>query len=164
MDFRRVLFRSERGAVDVGDAGGLIALLGATERVDQELGAECRSADADVEDRADRPERLRLYRVDEGAHPGVETLSAGDALRRPLPAFGGMLGRAAFGDIDLLPREERLARASQVARLGERLESGDYGAVHMSLRRSAEHTSGLQSLMSISYAVLCLKKKTQNEY
>src|SRR3546814_13669259 len=89
----------QRGAVDIGDDGGLITLLVATERVDQELGAECRSADADVEDRADRPERLRLYRVDEGAHPGVETLSAGDALRRPLPAFGGMLGRAAFGDI-----------------------------------------------------------------
>src|SRR3546814_6316409 len=29
--------------------------------------------------------------------------------------------------------------------------------------RSAEHTSELQSLMRISYAVLCLKKKTNNE-
>src|SRR3546814_2140852 len=28
--------------------------------------------------------------------------------------------------------------------------------------RSAEHTSELQSLMRISYAVLCLKKKKQN--
>src|SRR3546814_10731011 len=31
-----------------------------------------------------------------------------------------------------------------------------------SLRRSEEHTSELQSLMRISYAVFCLKKKTQN--
>src|SRR3546814_7146006 len=30
--------------------------------------------------------------------------------------------------------------------------------------RSEEHTSELQSLMSISYAVFCLKKKTQNTY
>src|SRR3546814_3948935 len=30
------------------------------------------------------------------------------------------------------------------------------------LRRSEEHTSELQSLMRISYAVFCLKKKTQN--
>src|SRR3546814_8083812 len=30
-----------------------------------------------------------------------------------------------------------------------------------SLRRSEEHTSELQSLMRISYAVFCLKKKTQ---
>src|SRR3546814_1461673 len=29
-------------------------------------------------------------------------------------------------------------------------------------RRSEEHTSELQSLMSKSYAVLCMKKKTQN--
>src|SRR3546814_2096941 len=30
--------------------------------------------------------------------------------------------------------------------------------------RSEEHTSELQSLMRISYAVSCLKKKTQNKY
>src|SRR3546814_618040 len=32
-----------------------------------------------------------------------------------------------------------------------------------SIGRSEEHTSELQSLMRISYAVFCLKKKTQNE-
>src|SRR3546814_9761182 len=32
------------------------------------------------------------------------------------------------------------------------------------LRRSEEHTSELQSLMRISYAVFCLKKKKDNEY
>src|SRR3546814_4809969 len=32
------------------------------------------------------------------------------------------------------------------------------------LGRSEEHTSELQSLMRISYAVFCLKKKTTNEY
>src|SRR3546814_6288535 len=31
------------------------------------------------------------------------------------------------------------------------------------LRRSEEHTSELQSLMRISYAVFCLKKKTQQK-
>src|SRR3546814_1350453 len=31
---------------------------------------------------------------------------------------------------------------------------------HLQLGRSAEHTSELQSLMRISYAVFCLKKKT----
>src|SRR3546814_3197458 len=35
----------------------------------------------------------------------------------------------------------------------------DRGAVHGSVRRSEEHTSELQSLMRISYAVFCLKKK-----
>src|SRR3546814_5562844 len=34
-------------------------------------------------------------------------------------------------------------------------------SVGMSLTRSEEHTSELQSLMRISYAVFCLKKKTE---
>src|SRR3546814_2466723 len=33
-----------------------------------------------------------------------------------------------------------------------------------SINRSEEHTSELQSLMRISYAVFCLKKKTNNHY
>src|SRR3546814_5873866 len=33
----------------------------------------------------------------------------------------------------------------------------------ISARRSEEHTSDLQSLMRISYAVFCLKKKTQQQ-
>src|SRR3546814_7972890 len=39
---------------------------------------------------------------------------------------------------------------------------GGCGGDHMApWRRSEEHTSELQSLMRISYAVFCLKKKTQ---
>src|SRR3546814_7484811 len=40
----------------------------------------------------------------------------------------------------------------------ERWEGGERGG----LARSAEHTSELQSLMRISYAVFCLQKKTQS--
>src|SRR3546814_1553653 len=36
------------------------------------------------------------------------------------------------------------------------------GSVGTTLQRSEEHTSELQSLMRISYAVFCLKKKTNN--
>src|SRR3546814_9540218 len=35
---------------------------------------------------------------------------------------------------------------------------------HRTQRRSEEHTSELQSLMRISYAVFCLKTKTNTEY
>src|SRR3546814_10764931 len=35
-------------------------------------------------------------------------------------------------------------------------------AMALTIRRSEEHTSELQSLMRISYAVFCLKKKTNN--
>src|SRR3546814_1339804 len=39
----------------------------------------------------------------------------------------------------------------------------DAAARRFSPRRSEEHTSELQSLMRISYAVFCLKKKTKNK-
>src|SRR3546814_1499430 len=39
---------------------------------------------------------------------------------------------------------------------------GRDAAVIIGRRRSEEHTSELQSLMRISYAVFCLKTKTQN--
>src|SRR3546814_4825126 len=38
------------------------------------------------------------------------------------------------------------------------------GPLMMLLFRSEEHTSELQSIMRISYAVLCLKKKKKNTY
>src|SRR3546814_2000260 len=43
---------------------------------------------------------------------------------------------------------------------GARIAAGDVDAV---AGRSEEHTSELQSLMRISYAVFCLKKKNRNE-
>src|SRR3546814_7796543 len=49
-------------------------------------------------------------------------------------------------------REARIVKAAAVLRPVQR------GKFH----RSEEHTSELQSLMRISYAVFCLKKKTHN--
>src|SRR3546814_9794852 len=45
-----------------------------------------------------------------------------------------------------------------------RLEVRIAEAAMAALRRSEEHTSELQSLMRISYAVFCLKKKKQQHY
>src|SRR3546814_8594397 len=56
----------------------------------------------------------------------------------------------AFGD----------ARAIELAKqIYPRIET----ITQVSLGRSEEHTSELQSLMRISYAVFCLKKKKQNK-
>src|SRR3546814_3129861 len=53
----------------------------------------------------------------------------------------------------------------QVARTGEAVRFEDaaeaLGGYWYDVYRSEEHTSELQSLMRISYAVFCLKKKTQ---
>src|SRR3546814_4902161 len=56
-----------------------------------------------------------------------------------------------------------LSSLSEVAWLEFRAKLEGYRAQggKKSLRRSEEHTSELQSLMRISYAVFCLKKKTQ---
>src|SRR3546814_10674589 len=48
-------------------------------------------------------------------------------------------------------------------RLIETLESSQLSSDANSLIRSEEHTSELQSLMRISYAVFCLKKKRQTD-
>src|SRR3546814_2855664 len=51
--------------------------------------------------------------------------------------------------------------------LGEAARPADIGIADVEAvapRRSEEHTSELQSLMRISYAVFCLKKKTTSYY
>src|SRR3546814_2406402 len=55
----------------------------------------------------------------------------------------------------------RLGDAHQPDAIAERRGLGDIGGDHLT-NRSEEHTSELQSLMRISYAVFCLKKKTRH--
>src|SRR3546814_5559135 len=58
----------------------------------------------------------------------------------------------------------RRARGRLRARLFGECQQRLPGHQHLDRRRSEEHTSELQSLMRISYAVFCLKKKKiQNE-
>src|SRR3546814_4809218 len=55
----------------------------------------------------------------------------------------------------------RLARDREVLEPGAQPRSRQ--AQHQASGRSEEHTSELQSLMRISYAVFCLKKKNQTQ-
>src|SRR3546814_9189426 len=57
-------------------------------------------------------------------------------------------------------RRCRAARSHHVMKARQDLAGGG-GRGKRHADRSEEHTSELQSLMSISYAVFCLKKKTQ---
>src|SRR3546814_7828599 len=57
-----------------------------------------------------------------------------------------------------------IAVERQAARVGRRLRRRQADAQdRVGAERSEEHTSELQSLMRISYAVFCLKKKTTTE-
>src|SRR3546814_13975729 len=92
------------------------------------------------------------------------TLSRHDAL--PISA-----DRVAHGFVGLLEMPRRRLRLRQEAQrdpAGEPLGLGVVGPggrlarrAGEAIGRSEEHTSELQSLMRISYAVFCLKKKTQ---
>src|SRR3546814_8479578 len=82
----------------------------------------------------------------------------GREVRLSLP---GVLARLSVGDIDAFPglaAHQRQAWFHFLVQLG---------AVALDRNgcdtRSEEHTSELQSLMSISYAVFCLKKKKTNQ-
>src|SRR3546814_9420992 len=66
--------------------------------------------------------------------------------------------------VELVTLDERLEAAVKTLQLSRRHLSGQQ-EVHVVLGpvvRSEEHTSELQSLMRISYAVFCLKKKNTN--
>src|SRR3546814_2381883 len=77
-----------------------------------------------------------------------------------LPALGHPVqqilhGEDVAGRIDpLAVTTQRFAQASKVDEVDDR-----HGRQSICFRRSEEHTSELQSLMRISYAVFCLKKK-----
>src|SRR3546814_4929700 len=68
-------------------------------------------------------------------------------------------GSVVFGEIGLAAEVRAVAHADP--RLKEAAKLGFGKAL---LPRSEEHTSELQSLMRISYAVFCLKKKKQTNY
>src|SRR3546814_5321038 len=75
--------------------------------------------------------------------------------------FGGEMPRRFTDDWVTVAAEESMHFALLDRRL--RALASHYGALpaHDGLWRSEEHTSELQSLMRISYAVFCLTKKTK---
>src|SRR3546814_8860767 len=114
--------------------------------------------DAAEFDAADRAGDEHLLRVGQRAHTAVEAdleileacrFAQGDARERADAREGVLHAVRHFADHQLA------FGGAQRLFVGERLESADAAL----LERSEEHTSELQSLMRISYAVFCLKKK-----
>src|SRR3546814_1925767 len=89
----------------------------------------------------------------------VQLVSTAEAMLDRALAGLGAEGRANL-DIELSPREylmDYLTAAFPVRQM--RTYVDDSGKIRSEPMRSEEHTSELQSLMRISYAVVCLKKK-----
>src|SRR3546814_3319619 len=84
----------------------------------------------------------------------------------PHQQVGVARGAVDVGDQGVEPDDRR--RQRRVGLLDQRVEVDRAGQVverDVGAARSEEHTSELQSLMRISYAVFCLKKtKTNNNY
>src|SRR3546814_8949146 len=94
----------------------------------------------------------------------VQKFAAFDPGKQRLQPFDRGGGQHAF----VAQRIANLARMSLQFRGGVSKQRGQrpqrefhLGASHVGTSRSEEHTSELQSLMRISYAVFCLKKKRQ---
>src|SRR3546814_10634671 len=86
-------------------------------------------------------------------------LGAGPQRRGAAP-----LGRSALRRLTgVRPAEAERRRPGASVRLQQRLHRLRRSAVRLRQSRSEEHTSELQSLKRISYAVFCLKKKN-NEH
>src|SRR3546814_7807871 len=86
-------------------------------------------------------------------------------LRGPPPGLPVVVGalqlRQRFRGVQVAVQEGRAGRGGRKA--GEAVERDvELGGRAADLERSEEHTSELQSLMRISYAVFCLKKKKEN--
>src|SRR3546814_9157738 len=69
------------------------------------------------------------------------------------------LGPRATGDAVAADHRQRHPPAHRIPRAADDRRSRHEGAVRRRAGRSEEHTSELQSLMRISYAVFCLQKK-----
>src|SRR3546814_4383097 len=87
------------------------------------------------------------------------------AVARAVQAFDG--DALAVEEVGQLEQDARLVRRHHLDDVGQQvgLHGLRPGAVPDQLQafRSEEHTSELQSLMRISYAVFCLKKQTKTE-
>ena len=124
----------QRRAVDVRDDRHLITAVLSAQRIDQQIGPERRSTDADVQHVADFPQRPGLDRIDQRAHPGVQHARPGDILLAAFAALGDVRHGAALAGVDHLAREQRLALAVEVLRLGQRGERRDRIGGQMRLR------------------------------
>src|SRR3546814_8302105 len=80
-----------------------------------------------------------------------ETLSAREQQVMQLVTVG-KLNKQVAGDLGISEVTVKIHRAAVMRKMGAR-------SLADLIRRSEEHTSELQSLMRISYAVFCLKKK-----
>src|SRR3546814_8159169 len=76
-----------------------------------------------------------------------------------LASAATLLNGGGLGQVRTITRELNKAMGGREGDLRSLIDNLDTLATTLDAQRSEEHTSELQSLMRISYAVFCLKKK-----
>src|SRR3546814_4981261 len=125
------------------------------------------------------PGDLLPHHLGDGGH-GDEHRGRAQVGHKPVavvlrPAGEGRFGDAVAEPVEAALREQVAQRGGHDHAGGQAAERRNAGAgviaaqpqaarPHRQVRRSEEHTSELQSLMRISYAVFCLKKKKNKLY
>src|SRR3546814_8709334 len=89
----------------------------------------------------------------------VSTADKAELIRRAIGYGARRIEVTSFVNPKKVPQ---LADAEELVALLPAREDVTYIGLVLTRRRSEEHTSELQSLMRISYAVFCLKKKKNN--
>src|SRR3546814_8369268 len=126
--------------------------------VSARLGTRAMRTPAPLWERLQAPPLRRQGRVGEGCFLG--SARTVDTPSQPPPAFAGG-GATAKLAAEAAPQDQERDRASGYPREGisNPRRTAGRASPRSSQAKSEEHTSELQSLMRISYAVFCLKKK-----
>src|SRR3546814_2043465 len=103
-----------------------------------------------------------LYTPDEGGRRPTVVLAGGWCYVREvtMPTYAQKFAENGFNALIIDYRNLGVSGGDNRQHLDPWAQIRDYQNAISFLERSEEHTSELQSLMRISYAVFCLKKKT----
>src|SRR3546814_3087028 len=112
----------------------------------------------------EEPDADRLFQRTDPLVGGSRHGHAEEADRRDVEEDAGMLARMPRRGLLHLPHVRILDLDARLVPdvVGHRPEEADAGVAPEMVHRSEEHTSELQSLMSLSYAVFCLKQNKRN--
>src|SRR3546814_5494376 len=105
---------------------------------------------------SDAPQQLPLDLVIARLKPLLcddSVLKIGHNIKYDLCVLGGL-------DLDVAPLDDTMVMSFDLDAGKNGHGMDELAKLHLGHERSEEHTSELQSLMRISYAVFCLKKKT----
>ncbi len=101
----------ERLAVDIRKHPHFKTVGVATQRVDHQVRTQCRTADADMQDRFDLTKGSAFDGIDQAAHAVMTFGSKAIVVRTSLATLGDMCRRPIFRRIDDITRKQRIASA-----------------------------------------------------